>query len=163
VAQDAAVAWPICTAAPRFRKKPMSVTGTPSVRWTTAPGSENSRELWSNPARSRTARPRASPLPGDDHQLLQTVNRGEFLIRGFRNRTSQLILYRASPSQFPSLAEGKAPAFSGDQPQVENPRAHGLIKVPNLSLPGHFTRPTRYHCRPHHGPHEHRPAQQGGC
>jgi hypothetical protein len=27
-----------------------------------------------------------------DHQLLQAVNRGEFLVRGFRNRELQLLL-----------------------------------------------------------------------
>ena len=36
------------TAAPRFLKKPTSAIGTPSARWTTAPGLANSPELWSN-------------------------------------------------------------------------------------------------------------------
>ena len=67
----------------------------------------------------------------DDHQLLQTVNRGEFLIRGFRNRDLQFILYGPVHPNSPLSLKEKRRRSAAISRKLRILRAHGLIqKVP---------------------------------
>jgi hypothetical protein len=92
-------AWPICTGTPRSLKKLMSAiwdalsTVDDSTRF-----SEFTRAL-EQPCQYQGRRVRAlHPFQADDHQLLQAVNRGEFVISGLRNRDLQLLLYGYGPA-----------------------------------------------------------------
>jgi len=67
----------------------------------------------------------------DDHQLLQAVNRGDFLIRGLRNRDLQLLLYGPVPSDSPLSLKEKRRRSAAISRKLRILRAHGLIrKVP---------------------------------
>ncbi len=37
------------------------------------------------------------PFDADDHALLEAVNRGEFVLKGLRNRDLQILLYKPGP------------------------------------------------------------------
>jgi len=132
VAQDAA--WRGRYAPPRRgSQKPMSVTGALSTV-DDSTGSEIHPTL-EQPAVSRTARRALHLFQADDHQLLQTVNRGEFLT-GIQKPDLQLILYGpVHPNSPLSLKEKRR--VHGDQPQAENPpSARTDPEGPqNLSLP----------------------------
>lgn len=63
----------------------------------------------------------------DDRELLAAVNRGEFLINGFRNRDLQRLLYVNEPGS----AEQRRRRSATVSPKLRMLRAHGLIqKVP---------------------------------
>jgi len=64
------------------------------------------------------------PFEPHDHALLQTVNRGEFTIGGFRNRDLQPLLYAASPKDQPERRRRSAAITR----QLRMLRAHGLIR-----------------------------------
>ena len=67
----------------------------------------------------------------EDHRLLEAVNRGEFMIRGLRNRDLQKLLYPSVPPDSPlSLKERRRRSASVSR-KLRILRAHGLIqKVP---------------------------------
>lgn len=65
-----------------------------------------------------------NPLAAADAQLLETVNRGEFAINGFRNRDLQACCY-ASAAQSPAERRRRSARTSR---QLRMLRAHGLIK-----------------------------------
>jgi hypothetical protein len=66
-----------------------------------------------------------------DHQLLQAVNRGEFLIRGFRNRDLQPLLYEPVHPHSPLSPKEKRRHSAAISRKLRILRAHGLIqKVP---------------------------------
>jgi hypothetical protein len=67
----------------------------------------------------------------DDHQLLQAVNRGEFLVRGFRNRDLQLLLYGPVHPNSPLSLKEKRRRSAAVSRKLRILRAHGLIqKIP---------------------------------
>lgn len=67
------------------------------------------------------------PFQTDDNQLLQSVNRGEFTVNGFRNRDLQKLLYEA-PARSKSEQRRRSAAVSR---KLRLLRAHGLIqKIP---------------------------------
>jgi hypothetical protein len=71
------------------------------------------------------------PFPADDHQLLQAVNRGEFVLNGFRNRDLQLLLYGPVPPRSPLSPQEKRRRSAAVSRKLRILRAHGLIqKVP---------------------------------
>jgi hypothetical protein len=64
----------------------------------------------------------------EDRQLLETVNHGDFLINGFRNRDLQAVLYR-EPANSPVEKRRRSAAVSR---KLRMLRAHGIIrKVPH--------------------------------
>jgi hypothetical protein len=66
-----------------------------------------------------------------DHQLLQAVNRGEFLIRGFRNRDLQPLLYGPVHPNSPLSLKVKRQHSAAISRKLRILRAHGLIqKIP---------------------------------
>jgi len=65
-----------------------------------------------------------NPLAGPDASLLETINRGEFAINGFRNRDLQVYLY---PAPADSLTERRCRSARTSR-QLRMLRAHGLIK-----------------------------------
>ena len=65
-----------------------------------------------------------NPLSGDDALLLETVNRGEFAVNGFRNRDVRRHLYASGTSD---KAEQKRRAAATTR-KLRMLRAHGLIK-----------------------------------
>lgn len=65
-----------------------------------------------------------NPLAETDAQLLETINRGEFAINGFRNRDLQAWLY---PSQAQTLAERRRRSARTSR-QLRMLRAHHLIQ-----------------------------------
>lgn len=77
------------------------------------------------PTRYRGRSVRAlNPLAETDAQLLETINRGEFAINGFRNRDLQAWLY---PSQAQTLAERRRRSARTSR-QLRMLRAHHLIQ-----------------------------------
>ena len=79
-----------------------------------------------SPWKGQRVRP-LHPFAPDDHQLLAAVNRGEFVIQGFRNRDLQKLLY-AQPAQDPIEARRRSASVSR---KLRLLRAHGLIyKIP---------------------------------
>jgi hypothetical protein len=67
------------------------------------------------------------PFSHDDNQLLTAINRGEFVIQGFRNRDLQKLLYVEAPAG-PMEAKRRSARISR---QLRLLRAHGLIyKIP---------------------------------
>jgi len=65
---------------------------------------------------------------GDDYQLLQAINRGEFLLHGVRNRDLQNLLYRIPPAN----AKEQRRRSAAVSRKLGMLRAHGLLhKVPN--------------------------------
>jgi hypothetical protein len=67
----------------------------------------------------------------DDHQLLQAVNRGEFVINGFRNRDLQPLLYGSVNPKAPLSLKEKRRRSAAVSRKLRILRAHGLIhKVP---------------------------------
>ncbi len=68
-----------------------------------------------------------NPLAAEDAQLLEAVNRGEFLLNGFRNRDIRVLLYGAKQAT-PKQQKTQAAAVTR---RLRMLRAHGLIrKVP---------------------------------
>jgi len=80
------------------------------------------------PVRWKGQRVRAlNPFSTDDARLLETVNRGEFSINGFRNRDLRVLLSRATPAD-PAEQRRQSAAVTR---KLRLLRAHGLIrKVP---------------------------------
>jgi hypothetical protein len=77
----------------------------------------------------------------DDHRLLEAVNRGEFMLRGLRNRDLQAILYPPVPPDSPLLLKEKRRRSAAISRKLRILRAHGLIhKVPKTH---------RYQVTPH--------------
>lgn len=67
------------------------------------------------------------PFSSEDNQLLTAINRGEFVIQGFRNRDLQKLLYAEAPAD-PIEAKRRSARISR---QLRLLRAHGLIyKIP---------------------------------
>jgi hypothetical protein len=93
--------------------------------------SEFTRTL-EQPCQYRGRRVRALHLfRTEDHQLLQAVNRGEFTIRGFRNRDLQLLLYGPLPPHSPVSLQEKRRRSAAVSRKLRILRAHGLIqKIP---------------------------------
>lgn len=60
----------------------------------------------------------------DDYRLLETVNRGDLLINGFRNRDLQAMLYD-TPTDSPSEKRRRSAAISR---KLRMLRAHGIIR-----------------------------------
>lgn len=76
------------------------------------------------------------PFEADDNRLLESVNRGEFMVNGFRNRDLQALLYEL-PATSRQESRRRSAAVSR---KLRLLRAHGLIrKVP---------RTHRYHVTP---------------
>jgi hypothetical protein len=70
------------------------------------------------------------PLQVDDATLLETINRGEFLLDGFRNRDLRKLLYEQTEPAPPSTPEDRRRAAAVTR-KIRLLRAHGLIqKVP---------------------------------
>jgi hypothetical protein len=91
------------------------------------------------PAEARGRRMRAlNPWSEQDLQLLQSVNRGEFALGGFRNRDLRQLLY--PPTQEPKLQRRRSAAITRKLALL---RTHGLIrKIPTthryqLTAQGH--------------------------
>jgi len=64
----------------------------------------------------------------EDRALLETVNHGDFIINGFRNRDLQAVLYDA-PAESPQEKRRRSAAVSR---KLRMLRAHGIIhKVPH--------------------------------
>jgi len=84
------------------------------------------------PCQDRGRRVRALHLfQADDHQLLQAVNRGEFVLNGFRNRDLQLLLYGSVDPNAPLALKEKRRRSAAGSRKLRILRAHGLIqKVP---------------------------------
>ena len=77
----------------------------------------------------------------DDHQLLQAVNRGEFILRGLRNRDLQALLYPPVPANAPLSVQERRRRSAAISRKLRLLRAHGLIqKVPKTH---------RYQVTPH--------------
>jgi len=77
----------------------------------------------------------------DDHQLLQAVNRGEFMLRGLRNRDLQALLYPPVPADAPLSLQQRRCRSAAVSRKLRLLRAHGLIqKVPKTH---------RYQVTPH--------------
>jgi hypothetical protein len=77
------------------------------------------------PAQCKGRRVRAlNPLAAEDAQLLEAVNRGEFVINGFRNRDLRALLYTAEPLT-PKDAKRQSSAVTR---KLRLLRAHGLIQ-----------------------------------
>jgi hypothetical protein len=77
----------------------------------------------------------------DDHQLLQAVNRGEFMLRGLRNRDLQPLLYPPVPAGAPLSLQERRRRSAAISRKLRLLRAHGLIqKVPKTH---------RYQVTPH--------------
>jgi hypothetical protein len=69
-----------------------------------------------------------NPLAPADAALLQAINRGEFLINGFRNRDLRALLFPATPTESPKEAKSQAAKVTR---LLRLLRAHGIIaKVP---------------------------------
>ena len=64
------------------------------------------------------------PLSPDDSRLLAAVNRGEFVINGFRNRDLRVLLYGAAEVTATELKRQSARTTR----QIRMLRAHGLIR-----------------------------------
>jgi len=91
------------------------------------------------PAEARGRRMRAlNPWSGHDLELLESVNRGEFALGGFRNRDLRQLLY--PPTQEPKLQRRRSAAITRKLALL---RTHGLIrKIPTthryqLTAKGH--------------------------
>ncbi len=80
------------------------------------------------PVRWKGKRVRAlNPFSADDARLLETVNRGEFSVNGFRNRDLRVLLYSATPAD-PAEQRRQSAVVTR---KLRLLRAHGLIrKVP---------------------------------
>jgi hypothetical protein len=77
------------------------------------------------PVRWKKKKSRAlNPLSGQDLELLEAVNRGEFMINGLRNRDLQLLLY-ASPARDEVEKKRRSAAVTR---KLRLLRAHGLIR-----------------------------------
>jgi hypothetical protein len=64
------------------------------------------------PVRWKGKRLRAlNPFSADDARLLETVNRGEFSVNGFRNRDLRILLYTATPADPAEQRLGCGPGF----------------------------------------------------
>lgn len=88
---------------------------------------ELTREI-QKPTRWKERRVRALHPWGEDKDLLAAINKGEFLLNGFRNRDLQTFLYSTEP-QSPEEARRRSAAVSR---KLRLLRAHGLIqKVPH--------------------------------
>ena len=88
------------------------------------------------PVKWEGRRVRALRPLGDDQPLLEAINRGDFLLNGFRNRDLQPVLYHTKAAS-PQEQRRRSAATSR---RLRMLRAHGLIrKVP----PTH-----RYHVNP---------------
>ena len=61
---------------------------------------------------------------GKDEQLLKTINRGEFMLNGFRNRELRDALF-ATPAKDPAEARRQSAKITR---QLRMLRAHGLIE-----------------------------------
>jgi len=80
------------------------------------------------PTQWKQRRVRALRPWGEDHQLLQAINHGDFLIQGLRNRNLQALLYE-QPAASPSERRRRSAAVSR---KLRMLRAHSLIqKVPH--------------------------------
>jgi hypothetical protein len=67
----------------------------------------------------------------DDHQLLLAVNRGEFMVRGIRNRDLQVLLYGPVDPDRPLSLKEKRRRSAAISRKLRILRAHGLLqKVP---------------------------------
>jgi hypothetical protein len=76
------------------------------------------------PVKCKGRRARAmNPLAAEDARLLESVNRGEFTINGFRNRDLRALLYPEDPS---TPQEGKKRSAAVTR-KIRLLRAHGLI------------------------------------
>jgi hypothetical protein len=64
----------------------------------------------------------------DDHRLLEAVNRGEFMLRGLRNRDLQEILYPPAPPDSPLTPKEKRRRSAAVSRKLRILRAHGLIQ-----------------------------------
>jgi hypothetical protein len=64
-----------------------------------------------------------NPLSEQDLQLLESVNRGEFALRGFRNRDLRQLLY--PPTREPKLQGRRSAAITRKLALL---RTHGLIR-----------------------------------
>jgi hypothetical protein len=91
------------------------------------------------PAETKGRRMRAlNPLSEHDLQLLESVNRGEFTLRGFRNRDLRQLLY--PPTREATLQRRRSAAITRKLALL---RTHGLVrKIPNthryqLTTKGH--------------------------
>lgn len=76
------------------------------------------------PAHLNGQRVRALRPWGDDRELLEAVNHGDFLVNGLRNRDLQRLLY---PTEAPSTAERKKRSAAISR-KLRLLRAHGLIR-----------------------------------
>lgn len=65
-----------------------------------------------------------NPLSSEDARLLESINRGEFTLNGFRNRDLQGLLYGSSPAD-PQEARRRSAAVTR---KLRLLRAHGLIR-----------------------------------
>jgi hypothetical protein len=91
------------------------------------------------PAEAKGRRMRAlNPLSEHDLELLESVNRGEFALRGFRNRDLRQLLY--PPTRDPKLQRRRSAAITRKLALL---RTHGLVrKIPSthryqLTTKGH--------------------------
>ena len=102
---------------------------------------EFTRDL-EQPCQYQQRRVRALHLfQADDHQLLQTVNRGEFALNGLRNRDIQRWLYGAADPLSPLPLKERRRRSAAVSRKLRMLRAHGLIqKVPKTH---------RYQVTPH--------------
>jgi hypothetical protein len=93
--------------------------------------SEFTRAL-EQPCAYRGRRVRALHLfRADDHQLLQAVNRGEFMLRGLRNRDLQALICPPAPADPPLSLQERRRRSAAVSRKLRLLRAHGLIqKVP---------------------------------
>jgi hypothetical protein len=79
------------------------------------------------PYRGRRARA-LHPFRDDDHQLLETVNRGEFALNGLRNRDLQRWLYGAGDPLRPLPLKERRRRSAAVSRKLRILRAHGLIQ-----------------------------------
>ena len=66
-----------------------------------------------------------NPFAESDAALLAAINRGEFLLNGFRNRDLRRLLYPARPASDPTIVRRQSAAITR---QLRLLRAHGLIR-----------------------------------
>ena len=64
--------------------------------------------IWASRRPGRAARCALNPLAPEDVQLLEAINRGEFVINGFRNRDLRALLFTDAASASPEEAKRQA-------------------------------------------------------